>query len=123
MMDNSADSSVAGLRKRAVDHTNRDARVAIGPTIDLCQAWRTEIAQIGAKAGRPFFSDDHYRLLRRCDEIGAQIRGARTSLTIELVEAPIKVRSHTRIVDLEKALDNLEATLETVRGRLVRPRI
>ena len=57
-------------------------------------------------------------MLRRCDEIAREIADVRGDLILDLAEAPQPVAGHSRVVDIEKALDNIETALRDVRARL-----
>jgi hypothetical protein len=108
------------LRRRQVDHSNRDAEAAISSSVNMVGPWRAEIAQLAAKAARPFYSLDHARLLQRCKELRSSVREVRTNLVADLIDAPVNVRSHGRVIDVEKALDNFEESLAEVEARLSR---
>lgn len=46
-----------------------------------------------------------------CARIEDEIRMSRTEVILELAEAPRKVTSNSRVVDIERAFDNVEAAL------------
>ena len=52
------------------------------------------------------------------DEEGSELLAARTDLIIELAEAPRVISGHSRVADVEKALDNIEAALKDIERRL-----
>ena len=54
----------------------------------------------------------------RCQEIEREIADVRTDLIVNLAEAPQRVSGHSRVVDIEKALDNLERSLGAVRAQI-----
>jgi hypothetical protein len=63
-----------------------------------------------AESGR-LSPDDLTDMAKECSLIATAIAEARTDLIIELAEAPAKVTGHSRVVDAERALDNVEAAL------------
>ena len=58
------------------------------------------------------------RWCSRCDEIAREISDVRGDLILDLADAPRPVAGHSRVVDVEKALDNIETSLRDVRARL-----
>jgi hypothetical protein len=50
----------------------------------------------------------------------AEIMDARTTLILELAAAPQSIRSHSRVVDVERALDQIEDGLATIERQLLR---
>jgi hypothetical protein len=103
-------------RRRAIDHSNREARRAVADVIDRFTRWRVAIANMSGRAelGR-LTAVDRERMLKDCMEIENEIAEARTDLLLELADAPVKVTSHSRVVDAERALDNVEVSLAGVR--------
>lgn len=108
-------------RRRTVDRSNADARLAVAEVASRFGPWRTSLAQMSAQADRPVDETLRARLLDHCEAIAGEIRAARTDLILELADAPRKVAGHSRVMDIEGAFDNLEATLERVRDALQRP--
>src|SRR5687767_570938 len=103
-------------RRRAMDYSNRDARRAVADVIDRIAPWRLEIAKMMARAETGRLSpDDLTGMVEECSVIATAIAEARTDLIIELAEAPAKVTGHSRVVDAERALDNVEAAVAEAR--------
>jgi hypothetical protein len=102
-------------RRRLMDNSNRVVRNVLAGSIETIGAWRNEVALLKARAAR-FDGHETDKLQARCSEIETGIMEIRMSLLAELADAPHKVRGHSRVVDVEKALDNLEAALSEVRG-------
>lgn len=105
--------------RRQTDTSNAQARHAIGSTLAQFGAWRSDLARYAAKVERRLSSAERSAILARCDEIDGQLREARTDLIIGLAEAPKKVAGHSRVGDVEKALDGVEMTVAQIRGRLL----
>jgi hypothetical protein len=66
-------------------------------------------AVAGGRAERPLPVAEGQKLLRECEEVVGVCRAARVALLERLIDAPRKVVAHSRVTDVEKALDNLEA--------------
>ena len=71
-----------------------------------------------AKAGRSSTDHDRADMLSSCDRIEQEVSEARTQIIIGLADAPQAVRGHSRVVDVEKALDSIETSLAEVRAAL-----
>ncbi|MEO7223255.1 MAG: hypothetical protein ABIY37_12345 [Devosia sp.] len=57
-------------------------------------------------------------LLVDCSAIQDAIRAARADIIEQLVDAPAKVAGHSRVSDVERAFENLEASLDACRCAL-----
>jgi hypothetical protein len=101
-------------RRRVMDKSNSQVRLALAQSIAQIGEWRSETALLSAQAAR---SDGRAseRLLARVSEIQAGIMAIRMDLLAGLADAPPAIKGHGRVVDVEKALDNLEAMLREVR--------
>jgi hypothetical protein len=96
---------------RVVDHTSRDARVAIASVVNRLEPHRSRVAVIYAKTQRPVSDAERATLREECKAISDAIQRARVELIEELIDAPRKVLAHSRVADAERALDNLEAAV------------
>lgn len=56
-----------------------------------------------------------------CADLTAEIQEARTDLLLALAEAPQAVAGHSRVVDVERALDGIENNLAEIRRQLQTP--
>ena len=112
----STNSSPEGDRRpRVVDHSTRDARVAIATVVSDLERHRSRLAVIAARARHGVSRDEQMSLRKECLAIRLAIHQARLEVLENLMDAPPKVAAHSRVVDVEKALDNLERALsETV---------
>src|SRR5690606_36725665 len=99
---------------------NPVVRDALEPTLTQFNAWRSDLASFAVRAGRRAGEPERRAMLARCAAIEAELLAARTDLIIELAEAPRVIAGHSRLADVEKALDNIEATLKDPERRLGR---
>jgi hypothetical protein len=113
-----AGSYIEAPRKRKIDTSSREARLAVADTVQRFGPWREKLAGIAARAERQLSETDRAHLVTECLEIEAALREARTEIILQLAEAPRKVTSNSRVVDIERAFDNIEATLGAIRDRL-----
>lgn len=104
--------------RRAIDTSNREARQAVEPTVEQFHAWRSALAMLAVRAERRFRDADRQAMLERCAEIEGEIAGARSGLRAGLAEASEKVAGHSRVADVERALDGIEAAVRELRKKL-----
>lgn len=105
-------------RRRVMDTSNGEARRAVAEIVARFSSWRLDLARFSALAERRFTADDRNTMLARCAEIEAELLAARTELIVGLAEAPQRVSGHSRVVDVERALDNIDASVKQLRGKL-----
>jgi hypothetical protein len=108
----------AKRRRRVTDTSTIEARHAVEGTMDRFAEWRGALAKIGAQAQRRPSSAERAAMIDRCAEIEAELRAARTDLIANLIETPRQVRGHSRVVDVEKALDGIEVELRQLGQKL-----
>ncbi|MEO7223654.1 MAG: hypothetical protein ABIY37_14390 [Devosia sp.] len=101
-----------------IENPNMIVRGALEPTLTHFNAWRSDLASFAVRAERHALDRDRRAMLERCAAIEAELLEARTDLILELGEAPRAIAGHSRVADVEKALDNIEATLGDIRRRL-----
>ena len=104
--------------RRVMDTSNGDAKRAVAETLAQFGPWRVDLAQFMAHVERGISSADREKMLARCAAIEDELLAARTELIVGLAEAPRKVAGHSRVVDVEKALDNIEAGVKALRAKL-----
>ncbi|RYE09765.1 MAG: hypothetical protein EOP22_07935 [Hyphomicrobiales bacterium] len=105
-------------KRRVVDTSNGEARRAVAITIASCGPWQQELAKYTAWAERRRSSRETQEMLDRCDEIEVEVRQARVALIEGLMDAPRRVAGHSRVADVEKALDGIGARIEALRRQL-----
>lgn len=97
---------------------NAVVREALQPTMSQFNSWRADLATFAVRAERHAGDRDRRAMLERCAAIEDELRAARTDIIIELAEAPRNIAGHSRVADVEKALDNIEAAVRDVQRRL-----
>lgn len=110
--------------RRKTDQSNRQVRRALAGSIEQIGRWRMDVAVMQARAGRPLSEAERTALRQNITAIEAGMMDIRMALIAELADAPPKIKGHSRVVDIEKALDNLEAALHELRranGPAARP--
>jgi len=107
----------AGPRRRT-DSSGREARSAIAATQQRFGAWRSDLASFSAKVERRSARAETGTMLARCSRIESELGEARTELIVALADTPQRVAGHSSVVDVEKALDNIEASLRALRLKL-----
>ena len=105
-------------KRRGMDTSSGDARRAVAQTLSQFGPWRLDLAQFMAHVERGISSAEREKMLARCAAIEQELLEARTELIVSLAEAPQKVAGHSRVVDVEKALDNIEAGVTALRAKL-----
>ena len=66
---------------------------------------RTKVAIVSARTSRTHSSAERTELLAECDEVARACQDSRIELLDRLIDAPFKVVSHSRVADVEKAID------------------
>jgi hypothetical protein len=105
-------------RRRVMDHSNADARRAIADTLERFGSWRLDLARFQGMAERRFTDAERRAMLERCTDIEDELTAARTDLLEGLADAPQNVAGHSRVVDVERALDNIADAVAALRRRL-----
>jgi hypothetical protein len=108
--------SSEGPPSRVMDRSNRDAARAIAEIVSVIGDWREEAALM--QAHLRFRHTLNERQRERIREIDAGIMELRTELIVRLADAPQKVAGNSRVVDVERALDNIEAAVTALRAKL-----
>lgn len=106
------------IARRTIDRSDQIARSALAEALTRFPKWRGDVALFSVRADRAAGTSEAERMLSRCDEIADEIAEVRAELIIELADAPPRIAGHSRVVDIEKALDNIEMALRDVRSRL-----
>jgi hypothetical protein len=79
--------------------------------------WRNDLALVSSRAGRSHSEAERAAMLFTCDRIRGEVIEARAEIIAGLAETP-SVRGHDRIVDVERALDEVDATIRALRLKL-----
>ncbi len=107
-----------GKATRQTDRSAAVARAAIASTVHQFDAWWTDLAMFTVQVERSYSPQLRAAMLARCVAISRELQDARATMIVNLMDAPRKVVGHSRVADVEKALDGIEATLRRIRGRL-----
>ncbi|HWA18133.1 MAG TPA: hypothetical protein VG757_03995 [Devosia sp.] len=105
-------------RRRQGDRSNAEARRAIEGTLARFSSWQEDLARFWALVERQYSAVEGEAMLARCTTIAHEVQQARVALIEALVDAPRRVAGHSRVADVEKALDGVEAMLEGIRRRM-----
>lgn len=105
-------------RRQPTNSTARDATQAIEATLRQFGAWRTDLASISVRAERRSSAAESRSMLARCDAIEVEVQNARIGLLKTLIDAPRSVAGHSRVADVEKALDGIDRTVADIRRKL-----
>lgn len=116
-MENDSQDNAA-TRPRVIDHTNRDARLAVAGVASRCQPLRARLAVIEARAKRRLTSAERRAMIEECEAFQRSVEEARTDLVLGLMDAPERVRRHSRVSDVDKALDQLDALTTRLKASL-----
>jgi hypothetical protein len=104
--------------RRQTDTSNVVVREALRPTLAHFNDWRSDLARLAVQSERRFSETEREAMLARCAAIAEGLLAARTDLLLELAEAPPRIAGHSRVADVEKALDNIETALADVQRKL-----
>jgi len=105
-------------KQRKVDTSNAYARRAVRDILVRFDDWRKDLARFSAYVERCYTDAERATILERCQAIDEEMMEACTELTINLADAPPRVAGNSRIVDVERALDNTGASLKALRVQL-----
>lgn len=101
-----------------MDTSNREARLAVHDSLARFNRWRLDLALYSARGDRAPTEAQRVEMLARCTAIQREILDARTDLVAGLADAPPRIAGHSRVVDVKRALDNIEGALDDVRDKL-----
>lgn len=105
-------------KRRRMDTSGKEARHVVEGVLQQFAGWRNDLARYAARADRRLADTDRHAMLARCASISAELMAVRMELLRELAGAPARVAGHSRVVDVEKALDGVEAQAAELRRRL-----
>lgn len=98
-------------KHRVVSHDARDVRAAISSTLERFAEWREQFAVMDARVTRTLTTDERASMVERCTNIERGIQSARVDMLQKLMHAPSSVAGHSKVADVEKALDNLSSAV------------
>lgn len=103
-------------RTNAGHRDHRDVTEILAQTMARFPQWRERCAFMSAMAERPAM--DRTRIARDCEAIRSEVLAARTDIIFALADAPQRLAGHSRVVDVERALDSVDAAISQVERRL-----
>src|SRR3569623_844689 len=95
----------------------RDVTAILAMTMGRFPDWRQRCALMAAGADRP--GNDAAQLTEGCAAIRAEVLGARTDILLALADSPAQLSGHSRVVDVERALDSVDTAVKAVELRLL----
>jgi hypothetical protein len=90
----------------------------LAATMERFPDWRQRCALMAAEAERP--GNNAEQLTEGCAAIRAEVQDARTDILLALADTPPRLAGHSRVVDVERALDSVETAVAAVERRLLR---
>lgn len=93
-------------------------RVALAEALSHFPAWHDDLARLEVRTARGVPGRERAVMASRCGEIAREIAAVRTDIIFVLADTPQAIAGHSRVVDIEKALDNIELKLAGVRQQL-----
>lgn len=102
--------------RRKMDTSTADVRRALAAILTRFDPWRADLIHFRAMLDRGTGASQRAEILARCDAIGGELMAARMDLLETLADAPPRVAGHSRVVDVERAIDGIEQELSVVRG-------
>lgn len=105
-------------RRRVMDTSAQQARAAVKEVVTQFMPWRASISQMRARLTKRRDRVELAHMRERSAQIALEVRTARGEFIAGLLDAPQKVTAHSRIVDVERAFDELEAELKALQNAL-----
>jgi hypothetical protein len=102
-----------------MDTSNADARRALADMLTRFPAWRDDLCRFQAHVERRSTEAERQHIMNRCAEIEGEVMASRTELIMLFADAPPRLAGNSRVVDMERALDNIDVMLRNVRRALV----
>jgi len=95
---------------------SKAVRLAVADVMSKLEPLQARVAFLAAKGGRVRGAVDRKAMEAECQEIEAVVGEVRTELILRLMDAPPLIAGHSRILDIEKALDSIERSVKQTRG-------
>ena len=105
-------------RGPAITSSDQQVRAALADALTHFPAWHDDLARLEVRTARGVAARDLNAMATRCGEISREIAELRSDLIFLLADTPQAIAGHSRVVDIEKALDSLEAKLAGVQKQL-----
>lgn len=93
-------------------------RAALAEALTHFPAWHDDLARLEVRTRRGVPGRERAAMADRCGEIAREIAEVRTDIIFVLADTPQTIAGHSRVVDIEKALDNIEIKLAGVQQQL-----
>lgn len=93
-------------------------RAALAEVLTHFPAWHDDLARLEVRSARGVPGRELPAMADRCGEIAREIAEVRTDIIFLLADTPRDIAGHSRVVDIEKALDNIEMKLAGVQKQL-----
>ena len=98
--------------------SDQHVRAALADALSHFPAWHDDLARLEVRTARGVKGRDLPAMADKCGEIEREIAEVRTDIIFVLADTPRDIAGHSRVVDIEKAFDNLELKLAGVRKQL-----
>src|SRR3569832_852035 len=95
-----------------------DVTILLAETMARFPEWRQRCSFMAAAAERPGI--DLAPLSEGCKRIRAEVHQARTDILLALADTPARLAGHSRVVDVERALDSVDTAVRAGELRLLR---
>ncbi len=106
--------------RRTLNHDLRDAQNALSEVMVRFRRWQDAVAMLSILS-RQATPDRLDTMRAECADLTAEIQKARTDLLLALPKRPRQSPGHSRVVDVERALDGIENNLAGIRRQLQTP--
>jgi hypothetical protein len=106
------------IRGAAITSSDQHVRAALADALSHFPAWHDDLARLEVRTARGVPVREKPAMADRCGAIAREIAEVRTDIVLVLADTPRDIAGHSRVVDIEKAFDNLETKLAGVRKQL-----
>lgn len=96
----------------------RAATRVLQDVVDKIGPWHSELALMSLRAARRCTDAERAAILTSCARIALEALEARAGIIAGLVDAPPAIRGHSRVVDVERSLDVVDARIADLRSGL-----
>ncbi len=98
--------------------TRRHAVRSVASVVKRIGPWRQTLLIVAARVTRKTTPEERQQLLAICEDVTAEIASARVDLIHQLMDVPDGVAGHSRVADVENALESLDAAISGIRSAL-----